>query len=142
MYLCRVAVKNFRALKDVAIDMPRRCVIIGENNPNEIGVYTDTNKVLVRALGNRALFDMAALRTYWEGEKTGLPKNSTRVFQHRHVERLERDGGLESFHRRMKVPGARRRQAQVVVRPDVPGVALGCESEVAGRGEKTLLRTD
>jgi len=56
----------------------------------------------------------------------------TRVFQHRHVERLERDGGLESFHRRMKVPGARRRQAQVVVRPDVPGVALGCESEVAG----------
>ena len=32
----------------------------------------------------------------------------------------------------MKVPGARRRQAQVVVRPDVPGVALGCESEVAG----------
>jgi len=52
---------------------PARYVIIGENDPNEVAVYTDTNKVLVRALGNRALFDMAALRTYWEGEKTGLP---------------------------------------------------------------------
>jgi uncharacterized cupin superfamily protein len=52
---------------------PARYVIIGENNPNEVVVYTDTNKVLVRALGNRALFDMAALRTYWEGENTGLP---------------------------------------------------------------------
>jgi len=50
-----------------------RYLIIGENNPNEIAVYTDTNKVLVRALGNRAIFDMDALRTYWEGEQTGLP---------------------------------------------------------------------
>jgi uncharacterized cupin superfamily protein len=54
-------------------DKPCRYVIIGENNPNEVAVYTDTNKVLVRSLGNRAIFDMAALRTYWEGEKTGLP---------------------------------------------------------------------
>ncbi|HVZ02416.1 MAG TPA: cupin domain-containing protein [Dongiaceae bacterium] len=51
---------------------PARYVILGENNPNEVAVYTDTNKVLVRALGNRALFDMAALRSYWEGEDTGL----------------------------------------------------------------------
>lgn len=52
---------------------PARYVIIGENNPNEVAVYTDTGKVLVRALGNRAIFDMNALRTYWEGEQTGLP---------------------------------------------------------------------
>ena len=50
-----------------------RYVILGENNPNEVAVYTDTNKVLVRALGRRALFDLAATRNYWDGENTGLP---------------------------------------------------------------------
>jgi uncharacterized cupin superfamily protein len=54
-------------------EQPCRYVIIGERNPNEICVYTDSNKALVRALGNRALFDMAALRGYWDGEDTGLP---------------------------------------------------------------------
>jgi uncharacterized cupin superfamily protein len=50
-----------------------RYVIVGENNPNEVAVYTDTNKVLVRALGRRAIFDLAAERGYWDGENTGLP---------------------------------------------------------------------
>jgi uncharacterized cupin superfamily protein len=50
-----------------------RYVIIGENDPNEVVHYTDSNKVLVRALGRRALFDGAALRNYWDGEETGLP---------------------------------------------------------------------
>jgi uncharacterized cupin superfamily protein len=50
-----------------------RYVIVGERNPNEVSVYTDSNKVLVRALGGRALFDMAATRGYWDGENTGLP---------------------------------------------------------------------
>jgi uncharacterized cupin superfamily protein len=50
-----------------------RYVILGEHNPNEVCVYTDTNKVLVRALGRRALLDLAATRHYWEGENTGLP---------------------------------------------------------------------
>ena len=50
-----------------------RYVIVGENNPNEVAVYTDTNKVLVRALGRRALLDLAATRNYWDGEETGLP---------------------------------------------------------------------
>lgn len=53
---------------------PCRYVIIGESNPNEVVVFTDTNKVLVRALGRRALFDLAATRDYWEGENTGLPE--------------------------------------------------------------------
>jgi len=50
-----------------------RYVIAGERHPNEVGVYTDTGKVLVRALGRRAMFDLAATRGYWDGENTGLP---------------------------------------------------------------------
>ncbi|CAN7571329.1 cupin domain-containing protein [Rhizobium sp. LjRoot254] len=51
-----------------------RYVIVGERNPNEVVVYTDSSKVLVRALGRRAIFDMNAIRGYWDGENTGLPE--------------------------------------------------------------------
>jgi uncharacterized cupin superfamily protein len=51
---------------------PCRYVIVGERNPNEVVVYTDSNKVLVRALARRAVFDLAAQRGYWDGENTGL----------------------------------------------------------------------
>jgi uncharacterized cupin superfamily protein len=54
-------------------DQTCRYVIVGENSPNEVVVYTDTNKVLVRPLGRRALLDLAAVRNYWDGENTGLP---------------------------------------------------------------------
>ena len=50
-----------------------RYVVVGEKNPNEVCVYTDTNKVLVRSLGRRAILDLAATRGYWDGEDTGLP---------------------------------------------------------------------
>jgi uncharacterized cupin superfamily protein len=50
-----------------------RYLIVGERNPNEVVVYTDSRKVLVRALGRRAIFDLAATRGYWDGEDTGLP---------------------------------------------------------------------
>ncbi|WP_309083217.1 cupin domain-containing protein [Chelativorans sp.] len=53
---------------------PCRYVIVGESNPNEVVVYTDSRKVLVRALGRRAILDLAALRGYWDGEDTGLPE--------------------------------------------------------------------
>ncbi len=53
-------------------DAPCSFVIIGERNPNEVVVYPDSNKVLVRSLGRRAIFDMAAIRGYWDGEDTGL----------------------------------------------------------------------
>lgn len=43
-------------------------VIVGERNPNEICVYPDSNKVMVRALGRGVLFDMAARLNYWDGE--------------------------------------------------------------------------
>jgi uncharacterized cupin superfamily protein len=51
-----------------------RYVIVGERNPNEVAIYTDSQKVLLRALGRRAIFDLTARRGYWEGEDTGLPK--------------------------------------------------------------------
>jgi uncharacterized cupin superfamily protein len=49
-------------------------VIVGERNPNDVVVYTDSDKVLVRALGRRAIYDLAARRGYWDGEDTGLPE--------------------------------------------------------------------
>jgi uncharacterized cupin superfamily protein len=51
---------------------PCRYVIVGENKPDEVVVYTDSNKLLVRSLGPRALFDLAATRNYWTGENTGF----------------------------------------------------------------------
>jgi len=51
-----------------------RYVILGERNPNEVCVYPDSNKVLVRALGRRVLLDLAARHRYWDGENTGLPE--------------------------------------------------------------------
>lgn len=53
-------------------DSTCRYVIIGENDPNDVVVYTDSNKVLVRSLGRRALFDLGSTRGYWDGEETGL----------------------------------------------------------------------
>jgi uncharacterized cupin superfamily protein len=50
-----------------------RYVIMGERNPNEVAVYPDSGKVMVRALGRGAIFDLAARRGYWDGENTGLP---------------------------------------------------------------------
>ena len=50
-----------------------RYVLVGERNPNEICVYPDSNKILVRALGRDAVFDKGAMRNYWAGENTGLP---------------------------------------------------------------------
>ena len=55
-------------------DAPCRYVIVGERNPNDVVVYTDSNKVLVRALGRRAIYDLAARRGYWDGENTGAPQ--------------------------------------------------------------------
>lgn len=50
-----------------------RYVILGENKPDDVVVYPDSNKVLVRPVGRRAIYDMATLRAYWDGEDTGLP---------------------------------------------------------------------
>ena len=48
-----------------------RFLIIGEKNPNEVCVYTDSGKVMVRSLGRGTnIFDKAAAKDYWGGEKT------------------------------------------------------------------------
>src|SRR5262245_9763351 len=43
---------------------PCRYLLVGERNPNEVSVFTDTNKVMVRALGRGAIFDLTATRRY------------------------------------------------------------------------------
>jgi uncharacterized cupin superfamily protein len=49
-------------------DAPCRYLVIGENNPNEVAVYTDSNKIMVRGLDE--IYDKSATRAYWDGEKT------------------------------------------------------------------------
>jgi len=47
-----------------------RYLIIGERRPNEVAVYTDSNKLMVRKLG---VFDGSATRDYWDGERVDEP---------------------------------------------------------------------
>jgi uncharacterized cupin superfamily protein len=48
-----------------------RFLIIGERNPNDVCVYPDSNKVMVRSLGRGSnVFDRSAVKDYWDGEKT------------------------------------------------------------------------
>lgn len=48
-----------------------RFLIIGERRPDEVCVYTDSNKVMVRSLGRgQNIFDRASTREYWDGETT------------------------------------------------------------------------
>jgi uncharacterized cupin superfamily protein len=49
-------------------DQPCRFLTVGERNPNEVCVYPDSNKILVR--GVREIFDRSATREYWDGERT------------------------------------------------------------------------
>lgn len=48
---------------------PCRYLIVGERNPNEVVVYTDSGRVGVRVLGEG--YRKAATMDYWEGERTG-----------------------------------------------------------------------
>lgn len=45
-----------------------RFVMIGEQKRDEVCVYTDSNKVLVRSLG--VVLDRGAVKDYWDGEAT------------------------------------------------------------------------
>lgn len=54
-------------------DAPCRFLIVGDNSPDEVCVYPDSNKVQVSALKRVAMarvFDAAATRDYWDGETT------------------------------------------------------------------------
>ncbi|WP_437314842.1 cupin domain-containing protein [Sorangium sp. So ce385] len=50
-------------------DAPCRFVVIGEQKPDEVCVYTDSNKILVRSVD--AVYDKSQVRDYWDGEATG-----------------------------------------------------------------------
>ena len=47
-------------------EQPCRYLVIGENTPNEVCVYPDSNKISVRAL--REIYDKGAVRDYYDGE--------------------------------------------------------------------------
>ena len=49
---------------------PCSYLVIGERNQHDVCVYPDSNKLAVNALRVReSIFDMAALRDYWDGER-------------------------------------------------------------------------
>jgi uncharacterized cupin superfamily protein len=50
-------------------DAPCRYLLIGENDPNEVAVYTDSNKIMVRAF--KEIYDKSATKGYWDGEDVG-----------------------------------------------------------------------
>jgi uncharacterized cupin superfamily protein len=75
-----------------------RYVIVGERNPNEVSVQTDSGKVLVRALGRGAIFDLAATRGYWDGEDTGLPKSEVSPSDAVHIEASDKPRPPISSH--------------------------------------------
>ena len=53
-------------------DAPFRFIIIGDRQPNEICVYPDSNKVLIRSLNGTILRDADRL-DYWDGERANEP---------------------------------------------------------------------
>jgi uncharacterized cupin superfamily protein len=52
-------------------DAPFRFIMIGDNSPNEVCVYPDSNKVSARAL-DRAVFRDERI-DYWDGERADEP---------------------------------------------------------------------
>lgn len=49
-----------------------RYIIIGDRNPNEVCVYPDSNKVLIRGFNRKIIRDGAQL-DYWDSEKADEP---------------------------------------------------------------------
>ncbi|TDP63413.1 cupin domain-containing protein [Roseateles toxinivorans] len=54
---------------------PCRYLIVGERNPSEVVVYTDSGRVGVRLLGEG--FRQSATMAYWEGESGEMPEPDT-----------------------------------------------------------------
>ena len=51
---------------------PFRFLIIGDHQPNEVCLYPDSNKLMVRAL-DRAVFRDGGRLDYWDGERENEP---------------------------------------------------------------------
>jgi uncharacterized cupin superfamily protein len=53
-------------------DAPCRYLVIGDHSPDEVCVYPDSNKIMVRALNKAGIaddvFDASATRDYYDGE--------------------------------------------------------------------------
>ncbi len=53
-------------------DAPCRYLVIGERSPNDVCLYPDSGKVLMRAAG-RLIVSNGPPRDYWDGEKVDEP---------------------------------------------------------------------
>jgi uncharacterized cupin superfamily protein len=53
-------------------DAPFLFIIIGDNQPNEVCVYPDSQKIMIRGLGRSIIRDGNRL-DYWEGERADEP---------------------------------------------------------------------
>jgi uncharacterized cupin superfamily protein len=51
-------------------ETPCRYLVIGERKANDVVVYPDSSKLMVRGFG---VFDAAARREYWDGERADEP---------------------------------------------------------------------
>jgi uncharacterized cupin superfamily protein len=51
---------------------PARYLVIGDNDPNEVCVYPDSGKIMLRGF-QRTVALLGAERDYWDGEKTDEP---------------------------------------------------------------------
>jgi uncharacterized cupin superfamily protein len=58
-------------------EAPFRFLIIGDNRPDEVCVYPDSGKVMVRGL-DRAIFRDGERAHYWDGERAGQPLTGKR----------------------------------------------------------------
>lgn len=50
---------------------PFRFLVIGTNEPEDVRIYPDSNKVMIRA--TREVYDRSARRDYWDGERPDEP---------------------------------------------------------------------
>jgi len=53
-----------------------RYIIIGDNNPNEVCIYPDSNKVMISGFGRKIIAD-GEQRDYWDGERADEPLSKT-----------------------------------------------------------------
>ncbi len=53
-------------------DAPCRYLVIGERVPDDVCIYPDSRKVMVRS-ADRAVFSLDAKKDYWDGEQTDVP---------------------------------------------------------------------
>lgn len=53
-------------------DKPFRFIIVGDNSPNEVCVYPDSDKIMISSFGRKIVRDAESL-DYWDGEKPNEP---------------------------------------------------------------------